>query len=113
MLLLLVLVLLPRQAKAIADSKNDLAGRPREAAPAFLSGQLIRQFGLRSIAIRNLRNLAAGVRKEAAANPRIGLFGRVVGMLDPAGYHDGLCDVVSMHLAISDASIISCFAIQS
>ena len=90
------------QAKAVADSKNDLAGRPREAAPTFLSSQLIRQFGLRSIAIRNLRNLAAGVRKESA-NPRIGLFGRAVGMIDPTTYHDGLCDVVSPSLVVTDA----------
>ena len=82
------------QAKAIADSKNDLLGRPREAAPTFLSGQLIRQYGLRSIAVKNLRNLAAGVRKEATANQRIALFGRAVGMLDPQGYHEGLCDLV-------------------
>ena len=99
------------QAKAVADSKNDQAGRQREAAPTFLSGQLIRQFGLRSIAIRNLRNLAAGVRKEASANPRIGLFGRIVGMIDPAGYHDGLCDVVStfrLFLIRSDHRSVLC-----
>ncbi len=46
------------QAKALADSKNDRARRPRETAPEFLTGQLIRHFGLRSIALRNLRNLA-------------------------------------------------------
>ena len=81
-------------AKACADSKCDLTGRQRESAPRFLSGQLIRQFGLRSIAVRNVRNLTAGVRKEAPTNLRIRLFGRAVGMLEPSGYHDGLCNVV-------------------
>ncbi len=49
------------QAKALSDSKNDRMLRPRETAPEFLTGQLIRHFGLRSIALRNLRNLAGTV----------------------------------------------------
>ena len=31
------------------------------------------------------------------ANPRIRLFGRAVGILDPEGYHDGICDVVCQY----------------
>jgi len=56
--------------------------------PDFLKHYFIRQYGLKSIALKNLANLAAGVRQEHATNTRLRLFGKLAGMLDPDDYHD-------------------------
>ena len=41
-----------------------------------------RQYGLKSIAVKNLANLAAGVRKEEASVVRLRLFGALSGSKD-------------------------------
>ena len=52
------------------------------------------QYGLKSIAVKNLANLAAGVRKEADNNVKLSLFGRLAGILEPDDFQDGKCDMM-------------------
>ena len=40
----------------------DKAGKPRKSFPDFLKHHFVRLYGLKSIALKNLANLAAGVR---------------------------------------------------
>ena len=54
--------------------------------PDFLKSFFIRQFGLKSIAVKNLSNLAAGVKQEAASTRRLSLFGRLAGILGTQFY---------------------------
>lgn len=48
----------------LSDELCDSHKRSRESMPAFLRHYFIRQYGLKSIAMKNIANLAAGVRHE-------------------------------------------------
>ena len=84
------------EGKVVADELMDKQKRPREpeAMPDFLKNFFIRQYGLKSIALKNLQNLAAGVRKECDNNTRLKLFGQLSGMIEPDEYEDGKCNVI-------------------
>jgi len=82
------------EGKVVSDELMDKSNRPREPMPDFLKNFFIRQYGLKSIALKNLANLAAGVRKEAANNLRLDIFGGLAGVLNPDDYQDGKCDMM-------------------
>mmetsp|Transcript_57084 Transcript_57084/g.133948 ORF Transcript_57084/g.133948 Transcript_57084/m.133948 type:complete len:293 (-) Transcript_57084:272-1150(-) len=82
------------EAKVVADGLDDKQGRKRGALPDFLKNYLIRQYGLKSIAMKNLQNMAAGVRKEWESSLRLKVFGTVSGMIDDDKYQEGHCDVL-------------------
>jgi len=100
------------QAKALADTRMDRHRRDREAFPDFISTHLIRQFGLRSIALDHLRSLAAAVRNEHETSPRLQLFGKVSGILEPASFDPGHSDVIleGLKALFDDANIEARFA---
>ena len=82
------------EAKVIADEMDDRKKHRREALPVFIHLFLIQEFGLKSIAEKNLKALVAGVHKfsreeEVALGSvnqmhrlRIVVFGELAGMGD-------------------------------
>ncbi|EKX52153.1 hypothetical protein GUITHDRAFT_102054 [Guillardia theta CCMP2712] len=86
------------EAKVLIDETFDKTGKPREPLPEFLKNFLIRQYGLKSIALKNLANIAAGVRKEFEKALRLKIFGKITGMIDQEEYEDGLCDALMQGL---------------
>mmetsp|Transcript_2401 Transcript_2401/g.5696 ORF Transcript_2401/g.5696 Transcript_2401/m.5696 type:complete len:259 (+) Transcript_2401:2287-3063(+) len=49
-------------------------------------------------ALKNLANLAAGVRKEFEKVLRLKIFGQITGMIEPDQYEDGFCDALMLGL---------------
>jgi hypothetical protein len=82
------------EGKVVSDELMDKTGRPRDSMPEFLKNFFIRQYGLKSIAVKNLANLAAGIRKEEASNLRLHLFGVLSGIIQPEKFTDGKCDML-------------------
>jgi hypothetical protein len=82
------------EGKVVSDELMDKTGRPRDSMPEFLKNFFIRQYGLKSIAVKNLANLAAGIRKEEASNLRLHLFGVLSGIIEPEKFVDGKCDML-------------------
>jgi hypothetical protein len=48
----------------LSDELCDSHKRKRESMPDFLRHYFIRQYGLKSIAMKNIANMAAGIRHE-------------------------------------------------
>ena len=70
----------------------------REPMPQFLKHYMIRKYGLKSIALKNLANLAAGVRQESCNSERLRVFGKITGMLDPHGFRENESNLVLVGL---------------
>ena len=80
------------EAKVAADEQDDRKKHRREALPIFIQLFLIQEFGLKSIADKNLKSLVAGVHKfsreeevalggiEHYDRLRILVFGELAGM---------------------------------
>lgn len=86
------------ESKALSDDICDKAGRVREPMPQFLKHYMIRKYGLKSIALKNLANLAAGVRQESCNSERLRVFGKITGMLDPHGFRENESNLVLVGL---------------
>lgn len=66
--------------------------------PQFLKHYMIRKYGLKSIALKNLANLAAGVRQESRHSDRLRVFGKITGMVDPHDFRENESNLVLVAL---------------
>jgi hypothetical protein len=78
----------------LAKVKADMAcdGPKRMALPDFVQNQLMSQYGLKKIAVKNIQQLAVGVRKHSNYDkmsdydPLIHLFGKLTGICNVQAY---------------------------
>jgi hypothetical protein len=88
---LLKLVAKLYEAKVKADEVDDREGNMRAPFPEFIQDFFINQYGLKSLADKQLGKLVTGVHKHSAAgahyHSRAHTFARLVGILDPENYN--------------------------
>lgn len=66
----------------------------RQPFPDYLNDFLLQKYGLQSIVTKQLDSLISNVHSMGAANYRVALFGRLLGLLDPGRYCPRLADFV-------------------
>uniref|UniRef100_A0A6U4NCR9 EF-hand domain-containing protein n=2 Tax=Hemiselmis andersenii TaxID=464988 RepID=A0A6U4NCR9_HEMAN len=80
------------EVKILADIKDDAADRPRQSFTDFLKSFLVRKYGLKSIATKQLGEIYNSVIAQEAKLERVRCFGLISGMVDKEGWSQGMCD---------------------
>jgi len=82
------------QEKIIADEADDRTNHPRQNLPDFSRDFLIMQYGLRSLAMRNMRALLSGVASKKDTLPRLAVYGYLSGLTAGPEWSEGACDFI-------------------
>lgn len=87
--------------KIVADAADDAVQQAarsvltqRQNMPDYVYEDLLNKFGLASIAESNLRGVIDCIHKKHHISPRLALFGKLCGVLEPEHYMPRLGDVV-------------------
>lgn len=83
--------------KAQADLVDDRENNHRQSFPEYIRDFLINRFGLKSIALQNLKGMVLGIQKhsdDSDAGKRIKVFGLLSGILPRDCWHEDLSNFV-------------------
>ena len=91
------------EAKVMADEADDMDHRPRDGFPSFLCDYMLKEYGIKSLAMQNLAKLVKAVAEysdtaHAHYDERIHVFGKLSGMLDPYDYRAVEVDLIMDYL---------------